>query len=208
MKKIICVAVAFFLFGFEPVLARNDIIMTIGQTGNYGVWGPWDYCPQGSYAIGYSMKVEIGQGGGNWVKDAFSKGQIDDDTAVNGIKLICVDKHTMALVRYVTSNIGEYGQWKEEKFCQNSFLKSVQFKSEEPQGEGDDTATNSVRFICSNGQEIEANGSMPWGSWGPYYSCPGTSVICGIQTQVEGPVGSEDDTGLNGANFVCCPLLP
>lgn len=69
------------LISSTSLQARQDVLHVIGDDGKWGKWGSWQYCPAGSFAIGYSMKVEDHQG----------KKSKEDDTAVNGIKLYCSD---------------------------------------------------------------------------------------------------------------------
>lgn len=211
MKEKIIIHVILSLCSCSFAYARNDVVAEVGDTGQWGNPGAWEYCPEGSYAGGYSMKVEPDQGGGN-----------NDDTAVNGIKLYCVSRQTSDVVSKITSNEGEWGgDYREGASCSNSeFLKSFLMKSEPYRGSGqnDDTATTSVRFKCTDGREIQASGTMPWGKWKSYITCPDKeisgkqveTVICGIQTWIEPKKGSGvsggDDTALNGAMFACCAL--
>jgi len=198
MKKTLGIAIIIMLIGVGSVQARDDIIAVIGDPGYYGVWGYWQYCPKGSYAAGYNMQIESWLGHG--------KSGSKDDTAVNGISLICINMHDRARVANITSVVAEYGRWRGDNYCPSGFFKSAQLRNEPPQGGGDDTGTNNVRFFCLNGQLIQAEGGHTSGNWGTRLTCPGTSVICGIQTRIESPLGEGDDTGLNGANFACCAL--
>ena len=182
---------------------REDVIEWVGYSGIWGDWGGKYSCPEGSFAKGYTMKVEG------------DRGTNRDDTAVNGIKLYCADKNGNQTGK-VTSSVSKWGSWREGVFCskKGSFLISSAQKLEKSQGsKRDDTATNSVRFKCSDGEAIQATGGTPWGSWGGYHACPdkkilGTvyrTVICGIQTRIESDQGrGDDDTALNGAKYACC----
>jgi hypothetical protein len=145
------------------------------------------------------MKVEPSQGKG-------------DDTAVNGIKLYCVDPRGERVAN-ITSSVGPWGSWREGASCRGTAVFNGSAQSFEPhEKDQDDTATNSVRFKCTDGKLIQAGGSMPWGKWESHRTCPTkkilgmtiTSAICGIQTRVEPKQGKGDDTALNGANYACC----
>ncbi|EMP39285.1 Vitelline membrane outer layer protein 1 like protein [Chelonia mydas] len=55
------------------------------EVTNGGIWGSWgeeETCPDKSFAIGFSLKVELPQLSG-------------DDTALNGIRLLCSDGRTI-----------------------------------------------------------------------------------------------------------------
>ncbi|XP_030645796.1 vitelline membrane outer layer protein 1 homolog [Chanos chanos] len=171
-----------------------------GATGYYSVlsvtngqsWGDWDskeMCPSGYYATGFSLRIEHGQGGG-------------DDTALNGIRLHCSRPGNNYWIT-VDSNSGWWGDWTEARFCYSGSLKSFQLKVEPPQGDGDDTAANDIKFQCSNGEILEGGG-MPWGDWGEWSTDCYDGGICGIQTRLEPPQGRGDDTALNDVRFFCC----
>jgi hypothetical protein len=200
MKKYLCLVYFVSVCLAQVVYARDDVLATIGYPGIWGSWGDWQYCPQGSFAAGYTMRVEPSLGGDG------------DDTAVNGIKLYCVNKSTGKRVAIITSSVNPWGSWREGASCETGVLNSSAHKFEPSQGDGDDTATNSVRFKCTSGEAIQSAGTMPWGSWGAYKTCPNRKIlgdvvstaICGIQTRVEHPIGDGDDTALNGAHYACC----
>lgn len=64
-----------------PVLAtvlRTDFTDAFksGMKAGWGDWGAFDWCPEGSWAMGFNLKVDHSQGQG-------------DGTAVNGIRLYC-----------------------------------------------------------------------------------------------------------------------
>ncbi|MEN8218926.1 MAG: hypothetical protein ABFS56_21650 [Pseudomonadota bacterium] len=194
-KKVLAVVLVFVA---PTVFARGDVLSTIGYAGIWGNWGGWQYCPPGTFAAGYAMKVEHSIGKG-------------DDTAVNGIKLYCVNT-SGEKVANITSLVGPWGSWREGANCHKTAVFNGSSQSFEPsRKDQDDTATNSVRFKCTDGKTIQAAGSMPWGKWGPHVSCPDKefmglkirTAICGIQTRVE-PSIDGDDTALNGANYACC----
>nr|UST29508.1 vitelline membrane outer layer like protein 1 precursor [Haliclona caerulea] len=187
---------------------RSDYVSHI-QPYTYTSWGSWgfdEWCAAGSYAYGFRLKVEGKQGGSNiW-------GRGGDDTALNGIELLCrtyCGSHT----NKVTSSVGPWGSWRSTKICPaHYFLKGASARSEKRQGSGDDTAANNYNFLCQHSQHAShtfpLNGDgMSWGSWSTRRDCPSGSYICGIQTQVEPKQGRGDDTALNDAKFYCCRLI-
>ncbi len=199
MKKYLCLVCFTSVCLVQAVYARDDAIATIGYSGIWGDWKNWQYCPEDSFATGYAMRVEPKQGKG-------------DDTAVNGIKLYCVNKSTGKRVATITSGVAPWGSWREGTSCENGALNSSAQSFEPHRDDTDDTATNSVRFKCTSGEAIQSAGSMPWGKWGAYQTCPNRKImgdivrtaICGLQTRIEPHQKKGDDTALNGANYACC----
>ena len=152
---------------------------------NWGDWGVPQFCPYPYYTIGYNTKIEGSQGKG-------------DDTALNGIKLICSDGSS------IYSSVAPWGGWGSDVYCNsNEKLSAFIMKSEPSQGKGDDTAANAFKFYCSN-RELFNHHEGSWGRWGNLIRCPANTYICGLRTQVEGSQGSGDDTALNNAIFYCC----
>ncbi|XDV37986.1 hypothetical protein PO909_007488, partial [Leuciscus waleckii] len=155
---------------------RSELRVTNGFT-----WGTWRFksmCPIGTYAAGFSLKVE-GPGG--------------DDTALNGIRLHCVKRSNESSGSHdytsIESNVGMWGKWTDIKWCHSGYLTSFQLKVESPQGFGDDTAADNIRFTCSGGFVLEGDSSTDWGKWGNWSpKCQGRG-ICGIQTQIDEPQG-------------------
>jgi hypothetical protein len=172
-------------------------------------WGQWQsriiFCPAGSYVGGYSMRVEPPQGKG-------------DDTALNGLTLNCYDRagKTAQLVALQ----GNWGNWGQSANCPTgTYATAFKLKIEGPQGTGDDTGVNSLKFTCSKGHEIEASGGGQWGSWTSWLTAPiheiPTSLrsrnpknlaICGVRGKIESYQGKGDDTSVNDLEFIWCRL--
>ena len=78
---------------------------------------------------------------------------------------------------------------------------------------GDDTALNSVMYRCRREDNwkqcktMHASTSFDHGDWSDWKECPHKYFICGVQTRVEEPQGSGDDTALNDIQHQCCKLL-
>ena len=123
--------------------------LAVPNGGRWGSWGPREMCPSGTYAAGFSLRVEDPIQG--------------DDTALNGIRLHCIDVSKASSKSYrdfssVQSDVGSWGLWTDIKWCPSGFLRSFQLRVERPQGDGDDTVANNIRFRCSDG-EIQGDGT-------------------------------------------------
>lgn len=180
---------------FSNVRGENVPTAIIQPEG--GPWGDernWVYCRRNTWAIGFTQRVESPCGR-------------CDDTALNAVNLICGERNG-APVETIESFGGEWGSWSDPTYCygEHNFLRAAQFRVEPPQGRGDDTSANSVRFTCTKGNAIEASNSAPWGNWRAGAECPPESAICGIRTKFEPRQGRGDDTAMNGAKFLCCAL--
>ncbi|CAM4663355.1 unnamed protein product [Leuciscus chuanchicus] len=170
---------------------RSELRVTNGFT-----WGTWRFksmCPIGTYAAGFSLKVE-GPGG--------------DDTALNGIRLHCVKRSNESSGSHdytsIESDVGMWGKWTDIKWCHSGYLTSFQLRVESPQGIGDDTAADNIRFTCSGGFVLEGDSRTDWGKWGNWSpKCHGRG-ICGIQTRIDESQGMGDDTALNDVRMFCC----
>jgi hypothetical protein len=177
---------------------RND---TTGKRNapNATPWGTWSktiYCPAGSYVAGYMMKVEGNQ----------KKG---DDTALNAVSLWCYNRDGR-MVGGLQPHQGIWGRWgSQAAVCpQGSYATEFSLKVEPPQGRGDDTGANSVKFKCSNGAVMEVPGGGAWGTWSNWVIDTGflNSAICGVRAKFEGDQGKGDDTALNDLEFTWCRL--
>lgn len=160
------------------IAAGGNLTLKNSAPTDWGFWSDWEYCPKGSYAAGMQLKVQ----GRQW------RG---DDTALNGIKLLCAPSF-MGDVGYdakIKGKEGDFGEWGSEFKCENGYVIGFQLRSEADQGKGyDSTAANNLKVLCSNpavgyGGWIEGDG-MSWGSWGLEEKCLKQQAICGIQTQV------------------------
>uniref|UniRef100_A0A9J7Y956 Vitelline membrane outer layer protein 1-like n=1 Tax=Cyprinus carpio carpio TaxID=630221 RepID=A0A9J7Y956_CYPCA len=166
--------------------------LTVPNGGSWGSWGHREMCPAGTYAAGFSLRVE------NPIQG--------DDTALNGIRLHCVaSKGSSDSYRdysSVQSDVGSWGRWTDIKWCPSGFLTAFQLRVERSQGDGDDTAANNILFRCSQGT-LHGDGTN-WGDWGTWsQTCEGKG-ICGLKTRIEVPQGRGDDTSLNDVIMYCC----
>ncbi|KAL4218210.1 Vitelline membrane outer layer protein 1 [Mactra antiquata] len=189
-------------------------VLRVANGGQYGYWTRPHFCPNGTFASGYSMKIEPQQTFG-------------DDTSLNGIRLTCSDEtgHSTNNVfdpnpGTISSEEGPFGSYGKVETCKQWFnntdyLTRFALQVEAPQGGGDDTAANFVKFECQpitgvdsqvNVTELVASpGAGYWGKWGEWSEpCPVNSAICGLMTKIETVQGDGDDTALNDVVFYCC----
>ncbi|ODM92206.1 Vitelline membrane outer layer protein 1 [Orchesella cincta] len=177
-------------------LVTANINITSPPITNWGVWGRFQHCPLG-YAQGFQLKTES------------YGGSFFDDTGMNAIKLFCGDPFSFGTT-VITSTEGDFGEWGNVYSCYPGYLNGFQLKVEEYQGSSDDTATNNVRFYCTNladNNYLEGDG-LGFGDWGQVQHCYSNQVISGIQTQVEPNQGDDDDTALNNVLMECSDFPP
>lgn len=172
--------------------SRSDVVGTARL--NEGLWGDWTqtrYCPEGSRAVGYRLRGEVPQGSG-------------DDSALNAIELSCLDD--LGRMYKASAHDGLYGSWSRDiAFCANgSVMVGGSIRFEGNQRSGDDSAANDVKVRCSDGNDIQANGGLTYGSWQSRSTCPTNSSVCGVKVRFEKGQGSGDDTALNAVEFACC----
>ncbi|TRY97139.1 hypothetical protein DNTS_032792 [Danionella cerebrum] len=165
----------------------------------WGSWGQKEMCPGGTYAAGFSLKVA-----GMWESLL-----VGDNTALNGIRLHCIDPSKRSSGPYddyatVQSDVGSWGKWSDIKWCLRGLLTSFQLRVEPYRGTWDDTAANNIRFNCTGNEEELLGSGTSWGDWGDWSDSCGGKGICGIETMVEEPQGVGDDTALNDVRMFCC----
>ncbi|XP_040271208.1 vitelline membrane outer layer protein 1 homolog [Bufo bufo] len=162
--------------------------ISVANGGRWGTWGDVERCPPNSRAVGFNLKVEA------------SIGRRGDDTALNGIGLLC-EYHNGSTAGMITSRVSPWGQWTNVSRCQEH-LAAFRLQVEPPQGDGDDTAANNMEMLCSDPKPLNGYG----GRWGTFegWSRPCDDGICAIKTKVEAPQGRGDDTAMNDVQFECC----
>eukprot|EP01084_Bolivina_argentea_P025113 46724_1 len=173
---------------YSTAYSRSDLNGN-ALSSSEGIWGDWGsqyvYCDAGQYAIGYKLNVEPPING--------------DDTAANSFCLICDGGSII-----YTSNWDDalWGSWAAVLCPSGEFIKGFKSKVEAGQGNGDDTALNSIKILCTDESEKETYNAGPWGDWGTMAQCGSGSVVCGMNQKIEKKGG--DDTSLNAVSLRCC----
>ncbi|KAH3782856.1 vitelline membrane outer layer protein 1-like isoform X1 [Dreissena polymorpha] len=187
-------------FGYLLPGELRNVVTILGSRngGPFGSWRDNQYCPRSTYAVGYQIKVEQ------------SVGSHDDDTALNGISLVCANLDGEGFGT-VSSGFEQFGSWYGIATCPHGlFMIQFNFRVEPYLGHGDDdTTANDIEFICDRSPNTQAVIHAPegttWGSWALSSACPLNSGICGIQTKIESYLShNEDDTTLNDVKMFCC----
>ncbi|XP_053468173.1 vitelline membrane outer layer protein 1 [Ictalurus furcatus] len=177
--------------GTTFALRNYTSILTVPNGEKFGIWMWSELCPDNFYAVGFSLRVEPNQ-------------YANDDTALNGIRLFCVQNEDRRFLYSVESHTGHFGEWTEPRWCPSGTLSSFQLRVEPHQGIfGDDTTANNIRFRCSSNPTMEGQG-MAWGEYGEWSNNCHNGGICGIQTKMELYQGILDDSSLNDVRFHCC----
>jgi len=180
----------------EPPKPPKRDYVAVGKIGPfggpYGDWTTEERCPTGQWVLGASLKIEPEQKTG-------------DDTALNGIYLLCGTVEDKGSVTEISSGTGGWGDKINVGNCGDKYVTGVQLRIEGPQGSGDDTGAVDAEFLCQDGKRF-ASARLGWGGWSSLKTCPPASAICGIKTKVEPSQGKGDDTALNDAEFTCCSL--
>lgn len=90
-----------------------------------------------------------------------------DDTAANGIKFTFCELKNWS--NQITNGFeGKWGNWKGRKMCpENTWVNGFQIQFQDPQGAGDDTALNGLKFSCLDPKTMKKTQITVWeGLWG------------------------------------------
>ncbi|CAL8247677.1 unnamed protein product [Lota lota] len=170
---------------------KYSSVISVPNGEQFGNWTWPEMCPETFFAVGFSIRVESNQYG-------------LDDTALNGVRLICARDKDRSFLYSIESHVGFYGEWSQPQYCPRGVLTSFQLRVEPHQGMfGDDTAANNIRFRCSSHPVLEGPG-MGWGEYGLWSPVCPQGGICGIESKVEEYQQGLDDSSLNDVRFFCC----
>ncbi|KAK1896057.1 Vitelline membrane outer layer protein 1 [Dissostichus eleginoides] len=166
-------------------------LLTVPNGERFGYWTWSEMCPEKFFAVGFSIRVESNQ-------------YAADDTALNGIRLICAQDENRSFGYSIESHTGYFGDWSPPQYCPMGMLTSFQIRVEPHQGLfGDDTAINNIKFRCSSNPLLEGMG-LDWGKYGSWSEECRDGGICGIETKMEMYQYGLDDSTLNDVRFHCC----
>jgi hypothetical protein len=186
-------------FGFldapATTVAREDAgEILVSESGPFGFETPTLYCPEGSYAAGFSQRVELAQGD-------------EDDTGLNAVVLHCRNPSGGAFQR-LSAWEGIWGEWSEAAPCPaGELITEAQLKLAGPESDDDDdSAASAVRFGCSDGTTLLADNDADAGAWGEVLACPNDSAICGLSIRYQPPQDDLDDTAMNAIRLQCCSV--
>ncbi|KAK6326247.1 hypothetical protein J4Q44_G00018920 [Coregonus suidteri] len=156
--------------------------LTVPNGEQFGNWTWPEMCPDKLFAVGFMLRVEPEQYG-------------LDDTALNGIRLICAKDKDRSFLYTIESHTGL------------GVLTSFQLRVEHHQGLfGNDTAANNIRFRCSSNPTLTGAG-LDYGEYSLWSQDCGDGGICGIETKMEEYQYGLDDSSLNDVRFHCCAKL-
>jgi len=170
----------------QPNEVCSDLPICWGDCYNY------EYCKDGEYAIGFSVKIEDDNCHG-------------DCTALNGVTFYC-GKPGGTPTSVITSGQQKWGSWQNPKFCVNSYIYAFQmwYQNDVPK---DDTASGTIAVWCSDTNntrlEIPMKNTFQESTWSQQRSCLRGYAVAGIRTQYEKDEGVGDDTAMNNMCVIC-----
>ena len=144
--------------------------------------------------VGFRTRVEPSQ---NCLVSFLCSADDQDDTAMNGIELICKNGKS------ITSSYENRGDWNSAiSYCpNNNAVKGFEYGMESF-GRSDDTTMNVIRLICYD-DTIKYSSESGWSSSFITHFCP-VGVLTGLRTQVDPYRNSGyDDICLNNVEFIC-----
>ncbi|XP_064105698.1 vitelline membrane outer layer protein 1-like [Macrobrachium nipponense] len=196
-----CLVLSFRLADAAPKVPANRIVtknLMLSNGLDFGKWGIIEYCPDGSFAASIEAKYEDPH-----LTDL-------DETALNAIKLYCStpEGHHEG---YITSTIGDEGEWKGMKSCPNGLMTGMRAQVLPYQGSlWDDVAVQNVETDCNYGESTilahDGTGQSKPGEWGLMAKCNEGSAICGLEIRYEMPNVVVDTTAVADISMFCCAI--
>jgi hypothetical protein len=193
----------------SAIQTSKDDIKYVNVT--QGVWGNYTdfkFAPRDYVACGVQLRVEKPQDyySGFW---AFKQYNEVDDTSTNAIRLYLCSLSDWYSQYILKLNEGIWGDWYIPLMCnQNMYMYGAVAQVYGPQGEdGDDTAFNGIRILCTDREGRMTNYIEFYGMEGEFtrvnpefdvLRTQGYKVVGG-RVRFEGSNGNKgDDTALNG----------
>ena len=109
-------------------------------------------------------------------------------------------------------SVTDWGDWYEWATCKpGEFVVGFRLKTEQNQGEGDDTALNGIELQCATigstrNDTVLVSKYLKFGEWGQYFRCPVGSVLTGFQLRSERDQGDKDSTAANNFKGYCSSI--
>lgn len=180
-------------FGFNPVYTLDAGVSKIkpDRRGGFGAWTNFALCPSNTWMNSFSARVEPNQ-------------YASDDTALNALRATCSNSTGTVVATGVSPHNGWWGNWYSAGSCPaGSHVIAIRTQVESYLGTwGDDTSSNAVQGLCSNGQVL-SHWTNNWGSWSNWVYCPTGKAVCGFSIRIE-QEGVVDDTAMNDLELACC----
>ena len=182
----------------KDVSAMTEVTLPV-QLGHWGDWQAPVVIPSDYYIYGMQVRYE-----------SFAADQ--DDTALNGIKLLCADVYGSGTTQIISVHEGFWGKWRKRITVPSGcYAVGLATRIEPKQGSnGDDTALNGIKMIYRNYDTMQLGEVMiesgNWGDWAGYATFEPDHLMSGIQVRMEQPLHTGDDTAMNGLKIIGKPL--
>ncbi|OXA37212.1 Vitelline membrane outer layer protein 1 [Folsomia candida] len=143
--EIMAILLSLVLASVTMLASAQDFILEGHRRTDWGVWGGMETCSPGAYVYGFRLKVHSDQG------------FFGDDSALNGIELLCINptakrparNASMTQFTAISSLMGHHGSFTGLLECPDpGFAVGFELRSEEDQGDSDDTTLNNVNMGC------------------------------------------------------------
>jgi len=184
-----------------PMDRNNNtvVVMVEAETGLWGKWYDPVMIPPGYRIVGFQTRFE-----------KYKKNQ--DDTALNGIRILYSNKNGDGAVHSKSVHDGYWGDWGNKVHGPVGFeVVAIKTRFEKYKPNQDDTALNGIKIRLLNRKtNSEIDLTVEEGLWGDWKAefvgltstnpdlCIKNYYLAGIAVRVEAPVGSGDDTAMNG----------
>lgn len=182
-----------------------------------GDWGEIDYCPTGSFASGFELKV---------LPLCSKRCKNDDDSGLLGIRLSCSSPDSSSIISTINSSIaanprtcagcGDPVFWTNVTSCPTGqFISGARYKFQPPDytsagdSDYDPSGGQNLDMSCSEGTILTGQGlsDTDGSAWLDWSYCPDGQLICGIRSRVDEDEVEGDNKNKKGqtdVQFSCC----